>query len=131
VLVGHGAVERIWRPVLVFDAGGLGLFCVVGTAKALAAGLETIPAIMLGTMTAVGGGVIRDVLANEIPSVFRADSALYAIPAALGATATAAVWSADVFGAVAASCTAAGVFALRILAMRYGWRAPVARGVDR
>lgn len=131
VLVGHAVVERMNRPVLVFDAFGLGLFCVVGTAKALAAGLETMPAILLGTVTAVGGGVIRDTLANDVPIIFRADTALYAIPAALGAGVTAAAWSADGFGAVVAAAIAIGVSTLRLLAMHFGWRAPVARGGQR
>jgi uncharacterized membrane protein YeiH len=84
VLGGHHAVEKMWRPVLVFDAAGLGLFSVVGTAKALDHSLGILPSVLLGVTTAVGGGMLRDVLAREVPSVFRADSALYAIPAALG-----------------------------------------------
>ena len=127
VLVAHGIVERIGRPVLIFDAAGLGLFCVVGTAKALAAGLGTMPSVFLGTMTAVGGGVIRDVLARDVPSVFRSESALYAIPATLGAIATVITWSTDSFGAVAAGLIVVGVVALRLASMHFGWRAPTAR----
>jgi uncharacterized membrane protein YeiH len=130
VVIGGGIVRRIERPVLLFDAGGLGLFCVLGTAKALGLGLGVGPAILLGTVTAVGGGVIRDVLARDVPSIFRADSALYAIPAALGSAATAAVWSADAFGALAAVTIAVAVLALRLLAMHFHWRAPTARGVS-
>ena len=128
VLGGHAAIERIRLPVLVFDAGGLGLFSVVGAAKALDHGLGILPSILLGVVTAVGGGVLRDVLARDVPSVFKPESALYAIPATLGAAATAVVWSQDLFGAVAAVAIALGVFVLRVLAMRFGWRAPVARG---
>ncbi len=128
VLVGHRAVEVLQRPVLLFDAGGLALFCVVGTAKALDRGLGVVAAVLLGVVTAVGGGVIRDVLAREVPSIFRPDSALYAVPAALGAAAVAVTWSADVFGAGAAVAIVASVFALRVLSMRHGWRAPTARG---
>lgn len=127
VLVAHSVVERMERPVLVFDAGGLALFCVVGTTRALDAGLGALAAVLLGTVTAVGGGVLRDVLAREVPTIFRTDSALYAIPAALGATATAVVWELDLFGAVAATAVAVAVFALRVLAMRFGWGAPTAR----
>lgn len=130
VLVAHRLVERVGRPVMVFDAGGLALFCVVGTAKALAVGLETMPAILLGTITAVGGGVIRDVLARDVPTIFRADTALYATPAALGATATALAWSADVFGSAAAASIAVAVFVLRLLSMHFGWRAPTVRGTN-
>lgn len=130
VVVGHRLVERLRRPVVVFDAGGLALFCVVGSAKALDHGLGVIAAILLGVITAVGGGVLRDVLAREVPSVFRSDNALYAVPATLGATAVAVLWSLDAFSAPAAGTTAAGVLALRLLAMRFGWRAPTARQLD-
>jgi uncharacterized membrane protein YeiH len=128
VLVGHRAVEALRRPVLVFDAGGLALFCVVGAAKALDHGLGVLAAVLLGVVTAVGGGVLRDVLARDVPSVFRRDSALYAVPATLGSAAVALAWSRDAFGAAAAVAIATGVLVLRLLAMRFGWRAPVARG---
>lgn len=127
VLVGHRAIERARRPVLVFDAAGLGLFAVVGSAKALDSGLGVLSSVLLGVTTAVGGGVLRDVLAREVPTVFKADSALYAIPAALGAGATAAVWSQDALAAPQAVAIAVAVLALRLLAMRLDWRAPTAR----
>ncbi|MGD9704420.1 MAG: trimeric intracellular cation channel family protein [Acidimicrobiia bacterium] len=130
VLVGHRAIEVLRRPVLVFDAGGLALFCVVGTAKALDHGLGVVAAVLLGVITAVGGGVLRDVLAREVPSVFRADSGLYAVPATLGSIAVAAVWSHEALGAVAAATIAVGVLLLRLLAMRFHWRAPTARGTS-
>ena len=127
VLVAHAVVERIERPVLVFDAAGLGLFCVVGAAKAMDAGLRPGSAALLGTITAVGGGVIRDVLAREVPAVFRPDTALTAIPAAAGAAATVVAWEADVYGPVAAVAIALAVLVVRLLALHFGWRAPVAR----
>lgn len=127
--VGHRLVDQLRRPVLLFDAGGLGLFCVVGTAKALDHGLGVVAAVLLGVLTAVGGGVLRDVLARDVPAVFRADSALYALPAAVGAIAVAVAWSQDIFGAPAASVIAVGVLVLRLLAMRFHWRAPTARGI--
>jgi uncharacterized membrane protein YeiH len=127
VLVAHGLVERLDRPVLVFDAAGLGLFCVVGAAKSMDAGLQPASAVLLGTITAVGGGVIRDVLAREVPAVFRPDTALTAIPATAGAAATVALWEADAYGPVAAVAIASAVFLVRLLAMRYGWGAPMAR----
>lgn len=127
VLVGHRAVERINRPVLAFDAGGLALFCVVGAAKALDHGLGAVAAVLLGVITAVGGGVIRDTLAREVPTVFRPDSALYAIPAAIGATAVAVLWPRDALTAVSAAIVVATVFVLRMLALQFHWRAPTAR----
>ena len=128
VLVGHHVIEMLRRPVLVFDAGGLALFCVVGAAKALDRGLGVVAAVLLGVVTAVGGGILRDVLAREVPSVFRPDNALYAVPAALGSIAVAVVWSRDVFNAAAAVAIVVGVLVLRLLAMRFDWRAPTARG---
>jgi uncharacterized membrane protein YeiH len=127
VLVAHSFVERLARPVLVFDAAGVGLFCVVGAAKAMESGLRPASAVLLGTITAVGGGVIRDVLARDVPAVFQPGTALTAIPAAAGAAATVIAWEADVYGAVAAVAIAVAVFIVRLLAMRFGWQAPTAR----
>jgi uncharacterized membrane protein YeiH len=128
VFAGHQRVEKMWWPVLVFDAAGLGLFSVVGTAKALDHGLGMLPSILLGVTAAVGGGALRDLLAREVPSVFKADSALYAIPATFGATATAVVWSLDGFGVAAATCIVGTVLLVRVIALHRGWRAPTARG---
>ena len=127
VFVGHGLVERLARPVLVFDAAGLGLFSVVGSAKALDHGLGAVSSVLLGVVTAVGGGVLRDVLARDVPLVFKADSALYAIPATLGAAATAALWAKDALAAPSAVGVAVSVLVLRLVAMYRGWSAPTAR----
>jgi uncharacterized membrane protein YeiH len=77
------ALERIQRSVLVFDALGLGLFCVTGATKALDFRVGPVPAILLGAITGIGGGMLRDVLLRDVPTVLRHD--LYAIPALLGA----------------------------------------------
>jgi len=77
-------LERLERSVMIFDALGLGLFAVTGATKALQFGLGPVPAILLGTITGIGGGVLRDVLLREVPTVLR--EGLYAIPALLGAT---------------------------------------------
>lgn len=127
VAVSHKSLERMSRPVLAFDAGGLALFCVVGAAKALDHGLGAIAAVLLGVITAVGGGVIRDTLAREVPSVFRPDSALYALPAALGAVIVTALWARDALNSLTAALTVALVFAIRLLSLQFGWRAPTAR----
>lgn len=127
VLVGHATVDRVRRPVLVFDAAGLGLFCVVGAAKAFEHDAGPLTSIFLGVTTAVGGGVIRDVLAREIPTVFRADSALYALPAGLGATATVLLAENDVLNVASAIAVVSVVVVLRLLALHFGWRAPVPR----
>jgi uncharacterized membrane protein YeiH len=81
--VAHAALRRLERPVLVLDAAGLALFCVTGASTALDHRVGTVEAIVLGAITGVGGGVLRDVLVREIPVVLRAG--LYAIPALVGA----------------------------------------------
>ena len=86
-----GAVTFLWYPrvqrlntvILVFDAAGLGLFAVAGTEKALAYGLNPAASALLGMLTGIGGGVVRDVLVNEVPVVLRSD--LYALAALAGA----------------------------------------------
>ena len=78
----HPAVGRVERLVTIFDAFGLSLFCVTGALKALEYGLSPVPAALMGLVTAVGGGVARDLLANRVPEVFRGE--LYAIPALAG-----------------------------------------------
>jgi uncharacterized membrane protein YeiH len=78
------ALERAERSVMIFDALGLGLFAVTGATKALSFGLGPVQAIILGTITGVGGGMLRDVLLRQVPTVLR--EGLYAIPALLGAT---------------------------------------------
>ena len=83
------------RRVNVFDAAGLGLFCVTGTVKAYDYGLGLTASAALGLATAAGGGVLRDVLANEVPSLLRWDRDLYAVPAIVGATMVAAAASAS------------------------------------
>ncbi|MEV0031705.1 trimeric intracellular cation channel family protein [Nocardia sp. NPDC050793] len=120
--------RRLTRgPLEVFDAIGLGLFCVTGTAVAYAQGVGAPTAALLGMVTAIGGGVIRDVLGGEVPRVLRPDQELYAVPALFGAAATATLLHFDAYWAwtgLLAACLAIG---FRLLARRYGWRAPQAR----
>ncbi|MEZ5374979.1 MAG: trimeric intracellular cation channel family protein [Acidimicrobiales bacterium] len=129
--VGHQHIERQWlRPHLVFDAAGLGLFCVAGTTKALAFGLNGVGAVALGVLTATGGGVMRDVLADEQPMLFRSETVLYGIPAALGATAVTIASNLELANAGVAGVVAVAVFAFRLAALHHGWHAPHPRGVD-
>jgi len=75
-------INRLRNPVLVFDGAGLSLFAVSGTLKALAFHLNPITAILLGVLTGIGGGMVRDVLVAEVPTVLRAE--LYAVAALAG-----------------------------------------------
>jgi uncharacterized membrane protein YeiH len=119
-------VLRIERAVLVLDAAGLGLFAVAGTLKALQLGTRPLTAVIVGVLTGVGGGVIRDLLAGDVPRVF-AHREWYAMPALLGATAFAAAWAADVtHPAVTWGCVLL-IAVLRVLAVRRNWQVPAPR----
>ncbi|MEU1372866.1 trimeric intracellular cation channel family protein [Streptomyces triculaminicus] len=120
----HPEVERITKAVNVFDAAGLGLFCVAGTVKAYGHGLGLTFAATLGLATAVGGGVLRDILAHEVPSLLRWDRDLYAVPAMVGATMAALLLRYDALNVSTSMLSAATAFVLRLLAMHYNWRAP-------
>jgi len=121
---GRPALERIQRSVLVFDAVGLGLFCVTGATKALDFGVGPVPAALLGAITGIGGGILRDVLLREIPTVLRHD--LYAIPALLGA---AVLVIAQKSGSASPVFPVLGVtvcVAVRMVGLRYGVNIPIA-----
>lgn len=112
---------------LYIDALSLGLFAVVGADKALAAHLSAVPAVLLGVVTSVGGGMIRDVLCNEVPQVLRPGT-LSASAAALGsALFVFLVTWANFVKPVAAVIAVLLVMALRVLALKRGWSAPVPR----
>jgi uncharacterized membrane protein YeiH len=124
----HPHIERIRRTILVLDAAGLGLFSVAGTTKALVYDLGPASAVALGVTTAIGGGILRDVLARDVPSVLH-DRQLYAVPALLGSIAAAIVYGLGFHGLPVTVGTAAFAFAVRLLALRLNWRAPRARGL--
>ena len=118
-------IDRLKYPVLWFDAIGLAFFAVSGTGKALHYGLNPAMAALLGMLTGIGGGMLRDVLANEIPVVLRSD--LYAL-AALACAASIAVG--DVLHLHPVGSATVGVAAcllMRFFAIRKGWRLPTAR----
>lgn len=119
-------IERLQNPVRMFDAAGLALFAVAGAQKALAFGLNPLMAALLGMLTGIGGGMVRDVLLADVPMVLRAD--LYAVAALAGA---AVVVIGALLGLPSAATMFAGAlccFGLRMLAVRRGWQLPVAGG---
>ena len=131
-----GLLIFIWFPrsrrlprarilVLIFDAAGLGLFAVVGTQKALGYGLNPVMASLLGMLTGIGGGMLRDVLVAEIPNVLRAD--LYAVAALAGAAVVVVGYLLAAEPTGTAILGAALCFWLRLFAIRRGWQLPVAR----
>ena len=122
---GFSGVDRLRSPVLVFDGAGLALFAVSGTQKALAFGLNPLMAALLGMLTGIGGGMTRDVLLAEIPTVLRAD--LYAV-AALAGSAVVVIGDALQFSSTAVTIAGAALsFGLRLMAILYGWHLPIAR----
>ena len=122
--VAHPELGRLTPTLLVFDAAGLGLFCVSGTVKALEFGLAPVAAVTLGVTAAVGGGVLRDVFARETPALVRSDSELYAVPAVAGGAVVAIAWELGAYAPALGAGVAVAVFATRALALRRHWRGP-------
>lgn len=119
------SVQRFTSLLVLFDAGGLALFCITGTLKALSLGVNPVAAVLLGVTTSVGGGLLRDITANEVPQLFNPRD-LYALPAFTGAALTSLLWVSGTFNAVTACAVAAVVFAFRVVAWRRSWYVPLA-----
>jgi uncharacterized membrane protein YeiH len=122
--VWHPRLERLHTPILIFDAAGLGLFSVSGTQKALALGLNPFIAALLGMLTGIGGGMLRDVLVGEIPTVLRKD--FYALAALAGASVVIAGPLLHLPPAVATIGGATLCFAVRLVAIWRRWDLPTA-----
>ena len=107
----------------MLDAGALALFSVVGTIKGLEYGTTLTAAVIVGVMTGVGGGVLRDLLSGEVPVVLH-HRQLYAIPALLGSTVTAILWWQGVITTATSVVVVIAVFVLRVSALRFQLKAP-------
>jgi uncharacterized membrane protein YeiH len=121
---------RLIRAIDVLDAAGLSLFAVTGAGRALELGAGPVQAVILGTITAVGGGTVRDVLIRQVPGVL--SSGLYAIPALVGATLAVLATSGGldrVLGAPAALAAAAVCFGIRMVGLHFGLDAPKPPGM--
>lgn len=116
--------RRFTLPIDLFDAAGLSLFCVTGATKSMEFGLGPAQAVILGAITAVGGGTIRDVLVRRVPTVLT--SGLYAIPALAGAAIAVTATQTGVYGVPAALGAAAACFLIRLAGIRYNLNAPTA-----
>jgi uncharacterized membrane protein YeiH len=121
----HQVISRLKNPVLVFDAAGLALFAVSGASKALAFQAGPVAAVLLGMLTGIGGGMVRDVLVGEIPMVLRTE--LYAVAALVGAAVVVVGRMLDLPASEAATAGALLCFGLRFVAMRRGWHLPIAQ----
>lgn len=115
----HLGVGRFRRTVLLLDAGGLGLFTVNGAVTALVVGTEPVTAVAMGLITGTGGGVLRDVLARQVPVVLQDD--VYALPALLGSATVVLLWTYDQYSVGAGIAVAAAVVLLRLVGRRRGW----------
>ena len=122
--VGHRQLERLGPAVRLFDAVGLGFFAVAGASKALDAGLPAFAAVGMGVLTGIGGGVIRDLLAGEVPLVLRRE--IYAVAALVGAAVVTVTYQLDVYGPLPAAAAIVATFVIRLLAIRRDWNAPTA-----
>ncbi|HEX5296336.1 MAG TPA: TRIC cation channel family protein [Streptosporangiaceae bacterium] len=118
------ALRKFALPIDLLDAAGLSLFCVTGATKSLQYGLGVTPAVILGAVTGVGGGTIRDVLVRRVPTVLT--SGLYAIPALVGAVIAVIAVRTGVYGVPAAIGAALACFLIRAAGIRYHLNAPVA-----
>ena len=121
----HPQVNRLRRPILLFDAAGLGLFTATGTRIALDTGLAPAGACALGVISAIGGGVLRDILLREVPLVLQRE--IYALAAVVGAIVVAVgdrLGQADPGWEIAAAVT---VFTIRVLAVWRKWSPPTPR----
>lgn len=124
---GHRIVHRLQDAVMVFDALGLGVFAVSGTLKALAFGAHPVAAVLLGMLTGIGGGMLRDVLVAQIPSVLRSE--LYAVAALAGSTVVVIGRLLDLPSSAVVAAGAALCIGLRLMALRRGWGLPVAPAI--
>ena len=123
VLAFHPRVARNRRAVVVLDAGALAVFVLLGTMKALAHGAGVTASVVVGLLTGIGGGMLRDILVSEVPLVL-ADRRLYAIPALAGAGLTAALWHAGLLNGATQWAVVLLVIGFRLLSLRLGWVVP-------
>ena len=121
---GGPALNRIYRGAQIFDALGLAVFCVTGAGKAMHFGLGPAQAVILGAITGIGGGMLRDVLLGETPTVLRHE--LYAIPALLGAGVVVGGQTAGSLSPMFPILGACTCFFTRMIGLRYGIEAPTA-----
>ncbi|HEX2615579.1 MAG TPA: trimeric intracellular cation channel family protein [Nitrososphaera sp.] len=119
----HRALKKHWNLFLQFDAIGLGVFTIIGATFAYhTVGLNFLAMVFAGLLTAVGGGILRDVFVNEVPIVFVKE--LYASASFVGIVIFFALlaWGVDLN--VAAIPSIVAVTSLRLLAMKYNWNLP-------
>src|ERR1700736_6301518 len=136
IAIGGGLITFYWYPrvaslqrqILILDAVGLALFAVIGAQKAINYGINPLMSAIMGMLTGIGGGMTRDVLAGNVPFVLRGD--LYAVAALAGAAIVSIGTVMGVQPTYPMLMGAAVCIFLRLMAIFYSWRAPVARWSD-
>ena len=124
----YSPIARLRRAILIFDAAGLALFAVAGAEKALTHGLNPPMAALMGMLTGIGGGIVRDLLVARTPAVLQSD--LYALAALAGAVLVVVGEGLHWPVVPTTIAGAAACFGLRLAAIRYGWNLPVARPTE-
>lgn len=117
-------LHKLGNLVLVFDGAGLAVFAVAGTQKALGYGLNPVMSALLGMLTGIGGGMLRDALLAQVPTVLRSE--LYAVAGLLGASVVVVGHVLNFPPTAMAIAGAVLCFGIRLIAIRRGWRLPVA-----
>jgi len=122
VFAGQHKFVSIEKPLLYFDAVGLGTFVVIGTTKALTFEMGFLSAVLMGVMTGTAGGVIRDVLANQVPLILRKE--IYASACIVGGILLVGLNRLGTPSEISALITASVVIIIRLMAIRYDWSLP-------
>ena len=122
VFINRERFKAFEKPLLYLDAVGLGTFVVIGTTKALDFELGFLGAVLMGLMTATAGGLVRDVLANEVPLILRRE--IYASACLAGGVMLVLLEQASVARPISAILAAVTVIAVRLLAIHYKWSLP-------
>jgi uncharacterized membrane protein YeiH len=127
VFVLHGYVRAIPASViLVLDAAGLAIFAIAGTEKAILHKMNPLVTVLLGTITGVGGGTVRDVLLGQVPTVLRSE--VYATAAALGSVVMILATRIRLPPSLAAGFGGVACFLLRVISLWRHWNLPKALG---
>lgn len=123
--VANKQLDRLARTLFLFDAIGIGFFTIVGVQKSLSYDSSGIAAVIFGMFTAVMGGVIRDVMLNEVPLIFRRE--IYATACLAGAVTYVTLDKLGMESGINAFISAVIVFTIRIFAVRYKLSLPIIR----
>lgn len=121
----HRHLPKLLQPLLYLDAFGLGTFVVIGVSKALLFDAGPFGAVSMGVLTGTAGGVIRDILANEVPLILRQE--IYASACVLGGILLVLLTRLDSPEQLNLLLVAGSVILIRILAIRYNWSLPKAQ----